>query len=81
MTENVTLEIIKTTGIIITAILSLVGLIYTVKGKNKIEAYHKEVNGKMGELLDVSKTAAKAEGNLEGRADLKQEQKSTNDTT
>lgn len=75
MSENVTLEIIKTAGIIITAILSLVGLIYTVKGKNKIEAYHKEVNGKMSELLDVSKTAAKAEGKLEAKEEIKHEQK------
>lgn len=75
MTENVTLEIIKTVGIITTAILSTLTVIFTIKGKNKIEAYHKEVNGKMGQLLDVSKTAAKAEGNLEGRSELKEEQK------
>lgn len=75
MTENVTLEIIKTVGIVLTTIISSIALVYTVKGKNRVEEYHKEVNGKMGQLLDVSKTAAKAEGNLEGRADLKQEQK------
>lgn len=71
MTENVTLEIIKTVGIITTAILSTITVIFTVKGKNKIEAYHKEVNGKMGELLDTTKALGKAEG----KAEQKEEQK------
>lgn len=37
----------------------------------KVDNYHKEVNGKMGELLDTTKKL----GNAEGRADLKEEQK------
>lgn len=75
MSENVILEIVKTSGIILTAILSLAGLVYTVKSNNKVEAYHKEVNGKMGELLDTTKKL----GNLEGRAEQTQEEKFSND--
>lgn len=74
MTENVTLEIIKTVGIVITTIFSFAGLVYTVKSKNKVEEYHREVNGKVSKLLEVTGEAEKAKGNLEGRAELKEEQ-------
>lgn len=57
-----------TAGIITTAITT-VGLIAVAyinyKTGTKVEAYHKEVNGKMTELLEVTSKASKAEGKLE----------------
>ncbi len=46
----------------------------TLSLKNKIKNVHKEINGRMGELMEVTKKASKAEGNLEGREELKEEQ-------
>lgn len=57
---------ITTVGLIIVAILN-------IKGNAKVDKYHKEVNGKMGQLLEVTKEASKAEGNLEGRKEAKAE--------
>lgn len=53
---------ITTAGLIIVAILN-------IKGNAKVDKYHKEVNGKMGQLLDVTKQV----GNLEGRKEAKEE--------
>lgn len=39
----------------------------------KVEEYHKEVNGKMTQLLDVTAQAGKAEGKLEGRKEKQEE--------
>jgi len=38
----------------------------------------KEINGRMGELLEVTKAAGKAEGKLEGKAEEKADQKDKN---
>lgn len=55
---------------VVIALIQLAGtIILAIIGKQ----YHKQVNGKMGELLDVTKKASKAEGNLEGRAEQKAE--------
>ncbi len=43
--------------------------------KAAIEIVREDVNGKMAKLLQVTGDAKKAEGNLEGRAELKQESK------
>lgn len=51
---------ITTVGLIVVAVINL-------KGNKKIDNYHKEVNGKMGQLLEVTAQAGKAEGKLEER--------------
>jgi hypothetical protein len=38
-----------------------------LKIDDKIEKYHKEVDGKMGQLLEVTGAAKKAEGVIEGK--------------
>lgn len=54
---------------IITTSITTIGLIVVAvinyKLGTKVEKYHKEVNGKMGQLLEVTKAASKAEGKLE----------------
>lgn len=59
-------------GTVINTAISTIGVIvvawmgYKVaKLKSKVEDYHKEVNGKMGQLLEVTAKANKAEGKLE----------------
>lgn len=53
---------ISTIGVIVVAWIG-----YKVAKLNvKVDDYHKEVNGKMGQLLEVTKSASKAEGKLEG---------------
>ncbi len=46
-----------------------------IETKAAIEVVREDVNGKMAKLLQVTGDAKKAEGNLEGRAELKQESK------
>lgn len=62
------------TGTVVNTAITTIGLIvvawigYKVaKLNSKVDNYHKEVNGKMGQLLEVTAQAGKAEGNLEGR--------------
>lgn len=63
------------TGDIITTSITTVGLIVVAvinyKLGTKVEKYHKEVNGKMGQLLEVTKAASKAEGKLEANEERK----------
>lgn len=57
---------ITTIGLIAVAYLTH----YKVNKLNvKVDDYHKEVNGKMGQLLEVTKEASKAEGKLEQKAE------------
>lgn len=68
MSDAVIVALITTTGLIIT------GYINTRQNKKiveKVDSYHKEVNGKMGELL----VTTKALGNAEGKAEQKETEK------
>jgi hypothetical protein len=44
---------------------------------HKIEEVHKATNGLTTKLVDLTASSAKAEGNLEGRAELRSEQTGT----
>lgn len=68
------------TGTVINTAITTIGLIvcswigYKVAKLNtKVDTYHKEVNGKMGQLLEVTEKAGKAEGKLEGRKEKQEE--------
>lgn len=67
-------------GSIITTTITTIGLIIVailnIKGNAKVDKYHKEVNGKMGQLLEVTKKASKAEGKLEEREERNSEKNS-----
>lgn len=60
MNNELWLEIVKTTGIVLTSGFALIAAIYSVKAKTKVDKYHKEVNGKMGELIETTKQLATA---------------------
>lgn len=67
MNNELWLEIVKTTGLVLTALFSLIAAIYSVKSKTKantldrkVDEYHKEVNGKMGQLIETTKELATA---------------------
>ncbi len=64
---------------IITSIATLLGVAGTiyigVRNSNKIDVIHEATNSMKDELVTVTKSASRAEGNLEGRAELKREQK------
>lgn len=66
------------TGAIISTAITTIGLIIVaiinIKGNAKVDRYHKEVNGKMGQLLEVTKEASKAEGKEEARQEAKDEE-------
>lgn len=47
----------------------------SVANTKKIDVLHESVNGKMERLLEVTGTAAKAEGKLEGKEEQKAEDK------
>jgi uncharacterized membrane protein YgaE (UPF0421/DUF939 family) len=54
--------------------VSLLGVVIGGYINYRIGQIHKQINSRMDQLLAMNKAASKAEGNLEGRADLKNEQ-------
>lgn len=56
---------------IVSGVFSTIALIINLKANKKIDQYHKEVNGRMGELLETTKKL----GNAEGAAAEKSKQK------
>ena len=63
---------------LITSIATLVAAVGALwiglHNKDKIEDVRKATNGLTNKLVDLTAVSAKAEGNLEGRAELKTEQ-------
>jgi hypothetical protein len=59
---------------IIGGVVSLSGVVIGGYINYRIGKIHKQINSRMDQLLAMNKTSSKAEGNLEGRADLKNEQ-------
>lgn len=57
-----------------TLLASIAALVIAVRNTNKIEQVHAATNGLTAKLVDLTATSSKAEGNLEGRAELKHEQ-------
>jgi len=70
MTEGVMISMISAGTTLAVGILSLLGIIIS-----KQNAAHKQINSRMDELLHLTKVRAEQVGNLEGRAELKEEQK------
>lgn len=64
MSELVLVALITGGATVLTALIN-------VRVGKKIDRYHKEVNGKMGELL----VTTKALGNAEGKAEQKEKEK------
>lgn len=68
-TSSIITTAITTAGLIVVAWIGL----KVAKLNVKVDNYHKEVNGKMTKLLEVTKTASKAEGKLEADKERKAE--------
>lgn len=68
MSDAIIISAITTIGLIIT---SVINSRQNKKISNKVDGYHKEVNGKMGELLDTTKALGKAEGKAEEKSKSK----------
>lgn len=75
MSDTVLLEIVKTVGIIVTAILSTIAVIWTAKGRKEQKELSVKVDGRLSELLEETKNRYKAEGHQAGVADQKAESK------
>jgi hypothetical protein len=64
MSDEILLALITGSVSVLINMLTLIGIIYMNKNVNKT---HEAVNSKMSELLELTATASKAEGKLEGR--------------
>lgn len=60
------------------AIVSAITAIAVAFINARIGKVEKKVNGRMDELLDLTRKSSKAEGDKQGRADLKEEQQNDN---
>ena len=67
MSDAVQLGLIAAIPATITAITGILIVL------NKIKDLHRDVDGRMTEMLELTRLAATAKGNLEGRAELKVE--------
>lgn len=75
MPDTTLIESIKALGAVITP-LGLAWIAYLqIKAGKKTDAIHKEMNGMKDQLVKAEKKVSNQEGNLEGRAELKDEQK------
>lgn len=75
MADNSTIESIKAVGAIVTPLV-LAWIAYKqVSLSKKQEQIHKDVNGKMAQLLDITGAKERAEGKLEGKEEQKAETK------
>lgn len=75
MSDTVLLEIIKTTGIIVTTILSTVAVYLGTKNKKETKDLKVAVDGRLSELLEETKKSYELKGHKEGVADQKAESK------
>lgn len=73
MSDTVILEIVKTTGIIVTAILSTIAVIWTAQSRKEQKELSIKVDGRLSELLEVSKDNAEKLGHAKGVKDQKAE--------
>ena len=65
-------SVITTIGLIVVAYLNTR---QNKKISEKVDGYHKEVNGKMGELLTTTKALGNAEGKAQEKAEIKRGKK------
>jgi Na+/citrate or Na+/malate symporter len=68
------------TDIVQVAVIGAVATVVVALINNKIGKVDKKVNGRMDELLELTRKSSHAEGDKKGREDLKQEQIDDNKT-
>lgn len=64
MTDGIIIAVIGAAGGVLVAFINV-----------KFANLSKKVNGRMDELLEITRKSSNSDGNKEGRAELKQEQK------
>lgn len=62
MSDAIVISIVTTIGLVIT---TLINSKQNREIKTKVDNYHKEVNGKMTDLIETTKALGKAEGKAE----------------
>lgn len=60
---------------IISGSFTLAGIAITLFVNWRLGRIRKDINGRLTELLNLTRNSSTAKGNLEGRAELKEEQK------
>lgn len=73
MSDQVILEIVKTTGIIVTAILSTVVTIWTIKARKEQKETNIKIDGRLTQLLEEKSKSSRLEGHAQGVSDQKAE--------
>lgn len=68
MSDNVIIAIIS-------GFFTLLNTVLVLTLKNKLEKYHKQVDGMKNELVEAVKGRGEAEGNLKGREEQAEENK------
>ena len=71
MTEGVTIAIITVVGAIATAFVNK----RIAQVHKKVDEIELRIDGRMDELLELTRKSSKAEGNVEGRAEQTEENK------
>ena len=71
MSDPVVIAVIGCVGTVTAAVVAVVGIIIN----KKLNAISVIVDGRLQQLLDSQAKGARAEGNLEGRAELREETK------
>lgn len=75
VSDAVLLELVKTVGIIATAILSTIGIVLSTRNRKETKDLSVKVDGRLTELLEATKKSSSLEGHKEGVAEQKAEQK------
>ena len=70
-------EILTAVAALGSMIVSGVSVAVSLRNGKKLEVVHQATNGMTKKLVDLTAVSSKAEGNLEGRAELKVEQGGT----
>jgi len=74
MTDAVEIAIITGSGAIITGTISAISLYITARIQRKQDEIHHQIDGRMTELLEITKSSSKAEGVIQGTKDEKDKQ-------
>lgn len=75
MSEAVIIEVIKVAGIFATLVVAIIGIKKANRNKKDIQEIHVLINSNLQEMLNLTREAATAKGNLQGRAEQTEENK------
>lgn len=75
MSDTVLLEIVKTVGIIVTAILSTIAVVWTARARKEQQELSIKVDGRLTELLEETRKSSELSGHKAGVAEQKAESK------